>query len=138
MKRTEFMRLTAKIIMKTFANLYEKDEFSFIKINLEKHSGSFQLNAVGAYLKLFTDTTGKITWHFGSSIYNIDTIANCFYAFDDNDDHLAVLKQFENDLKNLTKELKEIMIYSNDNLIFQGLITFEYGKPLSFNLEEEE
>ena len=132
----EFMRAAAKVIMNHFAKLYEDEKITRITITTKKQQGSYQVTDEGGFFKMFTYMTGEISWCYGSSIFKTHCDYTPYYIYNENDDHSAVLKQLEKDLRQLSKHLSDIFVCSFDCGQYENLITFEYGKPVSFNIKQ--
>ena len=134
MKKMEFMRRAAKIILEFLAKSYENEDITRISISTQKQKGSYQISDEGGFFKLFTYMTGEISYCHGSSFFKTHTDYAKYYTYNENDNHEEVLKQFAKDLKMLKKYLHDIYILSSDYEQYNDMITFEYGKPVTFNL----
>ena len=134
MKKMEFMRRAAKIILEFLAKSYENEDITRISISTQKQKGSYQISDEGGFVKLFTYMTGEISYCHGSSFFKTHTDYAKYYTYNENDNHEEVLKQFAKDLKTLKKYLHDIYILSSDYEQYNDMITFEYGKPVTFNL----
>lgn len=132
MKKMEFMREAANVLMAFFSELYVEKECPLQTISLKTQQGSFKLRNSGT-LAFYLYKTGSISYNT-ASVFKERTEYHSYYVFDERDDHREVLKKFAQDLRTLKEYFEDIFMYASDADDPFAHTVFEYWKPFSSTL----
>ena len=130
LKKTEFMRAAAKVIIFFLTTLIKKN-MSYVKISVNNTRGVYHIKFDDYYFRLCTYCTGTISWSYGRNWDGRISDYNVYYAYNSEDNFDEVLKQLKTDLKTLGKLLTKIKDEPYLYCFTRDLFTFEYGKPVS-------
>lgn len=134
MKKMEFMRNAAKVIMDFFSELYLKNEYTSQNIAVQKQRGSFKIKYCGGKLNFYVYMTGSISYNTGSFVGFTSEFKE-YYTYNENDNHTEVLEKFKADLCRLKPYLDEVLTLAQCEFDPFRAITFEYGKEFATTLE---
>lgn len=132
MKKMEFMREAAKVLMEFFSELYLEKDCTLQTITLKTQQGSFKLRNAGT-LAVYLYMTGSISYNT-ASVFKERTEYHDYYVYNADDDHRAVLKKFAQDLRTLKEYFEDIFMYASDADDPFRHTVFEYGKPFATTL----
>lgn len=134
MKKMEFMREAAKVLMDFFSELYVEKTCTLQTISLKTQQGSFKLRNAGT-LGFYLYMTGSITYNT-SSVFKEKTEYHDYYVYDADDDHQKVLEKFAQDLRTLKDYFEDVFLYASDADDPFAFTVFEYEKPFSTTLRK--
>lgn len=132
MKKMEFMREAAKVLMDFFSELYIEKSCPLQTISLKKQQGSFKLRNAGT-LSFYIYMTGSISYNT-ISIINERTKYHTYYVYQADDNHQQVLEKFAQDLRTLKDYFDDVFLFTIDGADPFKFTVFEYGKPFATKL----
>lgn len=132
MKKMEFMRAAAKVLMDFFAELYVEQSCTLQTIALKTHQGSFKLRNSGT-LAFYLYMTGTISCNT-ASVFKEKTEYHEYYVYNPDDDHEKVLEKFSQDLRSLAGYFDYLFLMASDADDPFRLTVFKYDEPFSTQL----
>lgn len=132
MKKMEFMRAAAKILMEFFAELYVEQACTLQTISLKTQQGSFKLRNSGT-LAFYVYKTGTVSYNT-ASVFKDKTEYHEYYVYAPEDDHEQVLEKFAQDLRKLAYYFDCLFLLASDSDDPFKLTVFKYDEPFSTQL----
>lgn len=129
MKKMEFMRAAAKVLMDFFAELYVEQSCTLQTISLKTQQGSFKLRNAGT-LAFYVYKTGTVSYNT-ASVFKDKTEYHEYYVYNPDDDHNKVLEKFAQDLRKLADYFNAIFLWASDSDDPFRVTVFRYDEPFS-------